>query len=69
MTTLSTIMTVAITIMCVSTLSFVASEVCQLAVRAQIQSFLMISLSLSLAFLALSLIVSRLSSRQNRNET
>ena len=63
MTTLSTLMSVAIVIMCISTLSFVASEVAQLAVRAQIQSFLMVSLSLSLAFLALSLIVSRLSSK------
>ncbi len=69
MTTLNNLMSLSIAIMCISTISFVASEVAQLAIKAQIQNFLMVSLSLSLVFLLLSLVVSQLSSRQPRNET
>jgi len=69
MTTLNNLMSLSIAIMCISTISFVASEVAQLAIKAQIQNFLMVSLSLSLVFLVLSLVVSQLSSRQTRNET
>jgi len=69
MATLNNLMSLSIAIMCINTISFVASEVAQLAIKAQIQNFLMVSLSLSLVFLVLSLVVSQLSSRQTRNET
>ena len=67
MATLNTLTAISIAIMFVSTMSFIASEVAELAIRAHIQSFLMVSISLSFAFLILSLIITRFSSKQIRN--
>ncbi len=54
---------VSIALMLLSTVFFVASEVAQLTMRAELQSLLIVTLSLSAASLVLGYIVSRLSKK------
>jgi hypothetical protein len=64
MKALGDLTSVSIALMFIGTIFFVASEVAQLAIRAEIRSLFIVTLSLSMAFLISSCIVARLNSNQ-----
>ena len=68
MKTLVALTSVGIALMLMSAIFFVTSEVVQLAIGAGIQSLLTDTLSLSVAFSILSIIVARLSSNQTKSK-
>jgi hypothetical protein len=68
MKTLVAFASVGIVLMFISAIFFVTSEVVQLAVGQGIQSLLSDTLSLSVAFSILSIIVARLSSNQMKSK-
>ena len=68
MTTLGVLTSVSIAIMFLSTIFFMASEVAQFAMRAEIQNLLIVTLGLSVAFIVLSWVVARLNSPQTKSK-
>ena len=68
MKTLVALTSIGIALMFMSAIFFVTSEVVQLATGAGIQSLLTDTLSLSVAFSILSIIVARLSSNQTKSK-
>jgi hypothetical protein len=66
MKALGALSSVTIALLIMSTIFFVASEVAQLAIRAQTQSLIAVTICLSVAFLIFSIITSRLSSSLNK---